>query len=47
VPVEDYLKPQRRFAHLFTPAVRQDLIARIQDGADRNIAKYGLMGASA
>jgi len=47
VPVEDYLKPQRRFAHLFTPAVRQDLIARIQDGADRNIAKYGLMEASA
>jgi len=47
VPVEDYLKPQRRFAHLFSPAVRKDLIARIQDGADRNIAKYGLMGGPA
>ena len=47
VPVEDYLKPQRRFAHLFSPAVREDLIARIQDGADRNIAKYGLMGGVA
>jgi pyruvate ferredoxin oxidoreductase beta subunit len=47
VPVEDYLKPQRRFAHLFSPVVRKDLIARIQDGADRNIEKYGLMGAPA
>ena len=43
VPVEDYLKPQRRFAHLFSPVPRKDLIARIQDAADRNIERYGLM----
>ncbi len=44
VPVEEYLKPQKRFAHLFgkTPAV--DTIARIQAMADHNIRKYGLLG---
>ena len=43
VPVEEYLKPQKRFAHLFgkTPAV--DTIARIQEMADRNIRKYRLV----
>ena len=43
VPVEDYLKPQKRFAHLFgkTPAV--DTLARIQEMADRNIRKFRLM----
>ncbi|MEZ5615551.1 MAG: thiamine pyrophosphate-dependent enzyme [Rhodocyclaceae bacterium] len=43
VPVEEYLKPQKRFAHLFgkTPAV--DTIARIQEMANRNIRKYGLL----
>jgi pyruvate ferredoxin oxidoreductase beta subunit len=43
VPVEDYLKPQKRFAHLFgkTPAV--DTIARIQAQADRNIRRYKLL----
>jgi len=41
--VEEYLKPQKRFAHLFgkTPAV--DTIARIQAMADRNIRKYRLI----
>ena len=43
VSVEDYLKPQKRFAHLFgkTPAV--DTIARIQAQADRNIRRYKLL----
>ncbi len=43
VPVEEYLRPQKRFAHLFgkTPAV--DTIARIQEMADRNIRKYRLI----
>ena len=43
VPVEEYLKPQKRFAHLFgkTPAV--DTLARIQEMADRNIRKFRLM----
>ena len=44
-PVEDYLKPQRRFAHLFSPKVDTAAIRRIQDIADRNIRKYGLLSA--
>jgi pyruvate ferredoxin oxidoreductase beta subunit len=43
IPVEDYLKPQKRFAHLFAPAPRVDVIARIQARADRNVRKYGLV----
>jgi len=43
VPVEDYLRVQRRFAHLFTPTRRDDLIARIQARADRNIERFGLL----
>jgi pyruvate ferredoxin oxidoreductase beta subunit len=43
VPVEDYLRPQRRFAHLFAPTVRTDVIADIQARADRNIARFGLL----
>ena len=43
VPVEEYLKLQKRFAHLFgkTPAV--ETIARIQAMADRNIQKFALL----
>ncbi len=44
VPVEEYLRGQRRYAHLFDPVVRTDVIARIQAGADRNIARFGLLG---
>ena len=44
VPVEEYLKPQKRFAHLFGAAPKTDVIARIQAKADRNIRKYGLVG---
>jgi pyruvate ferredoxin oxidoreductase beta subunit len=44
-PVEDYLKPQRRFAHLFSPRVNREAIARIQAIADRNITKFGLLDA--
>ena len=45
LPVEEYLKPQKRFAHLFgkTPAV--ETIARIQGLADKNIRKYHLLGS--
>jgi pyruvate ferredoxin oxidoreductase beta subunit len=42
VPVEEYLKLQRRFAHLFKPEVRHDVIARIQARADRNVERFGL-----
>jgi pyruvate ferredoxin oxidoreductase beta subunit len=43
VPVEEYLKLQRRYAHLFSPTRRDDVIARIQARADRNIARFGLV----
>jgi len=45
LPVTDYLKPQRRFAHLFSPVEKTDIIARIQAIADRNIEKYRLVDA--
>jgi pyruvate ferredoxin oxidoreductase beta subunit len=43
VPVTEYLKPQRRFAHLFSPEPKTEVIARIQTIADRNIRRYGLV----
>ena len=43
VPVEEYLRPQERFAHLFKPEPRTEVIARIQAGADRNIRRFGLL----
>jgi pyruvate ferredoxin oxidoreductase beta subunit len=42
VPVEEYLKPQKRFAHLFRPVLRADVIADLQAIADRNIRRFGL-----
>ena len=44
LPVEDYLKPQTRFAHLFKPPGHADLVARIQALADRNVKRFGLVG---
>jgi pyruvate ferredoxin oxidoreductase beta subunit len=44
VPVEDYLQPQKRFAHLFHPARDEATLARMQAIADRNIRRYGLIG---
>ncbi len=43
LPVEEYLRPQKRYAHLFVPTLRHDVIARLQALADRNIRKYGLL----
>ncbi|WP_298830512.1 thiamine pyrophosphate-dependent enzyme [uncultured Piscinibacter sp.] len=43
VPVEEYLKPQKRFGHLFAPQRRDEVIARIQAMADRHIREYGLL----
>jgi pyruvate ferredoxin oxidoreductase beta subunit len=43
VPVEDYLRRQRRYAHLFADPPRTDVIARIQATADRNIRRFGLL----
>jgi pyruvate ferredoxin oxidoreductase beta subunit len=44
VPVEEYLRPQKRFAHLFGKQPAVDTLARIQAMADRNIRKYALLG---
>jgi pyruvate ferredoxin oxidoreductase beta subunit len=43
VPVEDYLKPQKRFAHLFAGAGQPEMLAHIQANADRNIRRYKLL----
>jgi pyruvate ferredoxin oxidoreductase beta subunit len=43
LPVEEYLRPQRRFAHLFADPPRTDVIAQIQANADRNIRRFGLL----
>jgi pyruvate ferredoxin oxidoreductase beta subunit len=43
LPVEEYLKPQKRYAHLFGKQPAVETIARIQAIADRNILKYGLL----
>ncbi|HEX6470224.1 MAG TPA: thiamine pyrophosphate-dependent enzyme [Streptosporangiaceae bacterium] len=43
VPVEDYLRLQKRYAHLFGASPRPDIVARIQAMADRNIRRFGLI----
>jgi pyruvate ferredoxin oxidoreductase beta subunit len=43
VPVEEYLKLQKRYAHLFGDPGRPEVVARIQAGADRNIERFGLL----
>jgi pyruvate ferredoxin oxidoreductase beta subunit len=43
VPVEEYLKPQRRFAHLFGKETDVKTIAAIQAIADRNVRTFGLV----
>jgi pyruvate ferredoxin oxidoreductase beta subunit len=46
VQVEEYLRTQRRFAHLFGTPPRTDVIERIQAIADRNIRRFGLLGGA-
>jgi len=43
VPVTEYLRPQRRFAHLFKGEVPDRRIARLQAMCDANIDEYGLI----
>ena len=43
MPVEEYLRPQKRFAHLFSHPTGPAILARIQQSADRNIERYGLL----
>ena len=47
VPVEEYLRVQRRYAHLFGKKPAVETIARIQAMADLNIRKYGLLDEGA
>lgn len=44
IPVEEYLRPQRRYAHLFKPEPDIRALAAIQAIADNNIRKFGLQG---
>jgi len=43
VPVQEYLRPQKRFAHLFGTPGHPEMLARIQADADRNIRRFGLL----
>jgi pyruvate ferredoxin oxidoreductase beta subunit len=43
VPVEEYLRPQKRFAHLFGAKAQPQVLQRIQAQADRNIKRFGLL----
>jgi pyruvate ferredoxin oxidoreductase beta subunit len=43
LPVEEYLRLQRRFAHLFGDPPRADVVERLQAIADRNIRRFGLL----
>ena len=43
VPVQEYLRPQRRYAHLFAGDGRPEVIAALQEQADRTIRRYGLL----
>lgn len=47
IPVEDYLRSQKRFQHLFSGPMGQAAIAELQAHADENIEKYHLAGAAA
>ena len=46
LPVEEYLKLQKRFAHLFGNPGDPQTVARIQAEADRNIRRFGLLDES-
>lgn len=42
-PVEEYLRPQRRFAHLFKKGADPKVLEHLQALADRNIRRYNLI----
>jgi pyruvate/2-oxoacid:ferredoxin oxidoreductase beta subunit len=41
-PVEEYLKTQGRFKHLFKPVLRKDVIGHIQAEIDKKFERFGL-----
>jgi pyruvate ferredoxin oxidoreductase beta subunit len=43
VPVDEYLRPQKRFAHLFGPNGHPEMLVRIQADADKNIRRFKLL----
>jgi len=43
LPVIEYLNKQKRYQHLVASDLSQETLQAIQDQADQNIAKYGLM----
>jgi len=43
VPVVEYVSRQKRYAHLFGRDPDVETLQRLQAGADRNIARYGLL----
>jgi pyruvate ferredoxin oxidoreductase beta subunit len=47
VPVDEYLRPQKRFAHLFGKPGHPEMLAQIQADADRNIRRYKLLDTEA
>ena len=46
VPVDDYLKLQKRFAHLYGAKQDNERLAQIQAIADRNIQRFGLVAGA-
>jgi pyruvate ferredoxin oxidoreductase beta subunit len=47
VPVEEYLRPQKRYAHLFGTPGHPEMLAQLQASADRNIRRFGLLDEAA
>ena len=47
VPVDEYLKPQKRFAHLFGANGHPEMLRAIQAEADRNIRRFHLLDEEA
>ena len=43
LPVVEYLRPQRRFAHLFGVNGHPEMLVRLQAEADRNIRRFALL----
>ena len=43
IPVEEYLRPQRRFAHLFSGDAGAEAIRKLQAICDANIKRFDLL----